>query len=214
MELRVNRYIVLGVLFSTVWFSIEVFENFTAHHILDDFNRPGSHKSEKYRCDSSCSNDLHEVFLDEKGRVSHVFRNVTIENIEKRLLLDIPVGFTICGAARAYQALLLIRSVLVFNNEKVKFIIFADNEAKLTLQEKLSLWPQNLLARVVLDFRKAEFPSSERNTGLRETFRTCSSHRLFYPVIILIDTEVKYILNIFSECVVEFTSRCRRSSLS
>jgi len=72
---------------------------------------------------------------------------------------------------------------LIFSHTPVKFIIFADDKATLSISDQVGKWPQQVLDRMKLDIRPITFPAGKEEEW-KKLFKPCASQRLFLPSLL------------------------------
>nr|CAG4646396.1 EOG090X097L [Macrothrix elegans] len=86
----------------------------------------------------------------------------------------------------------MIKSALVFSDSLIRFIIFADENASILLNQIVKTWPLEILNRMHLDLREITFPS-EKMDEWKKLFKLCASQRLFIPSVLKEVDSVLYV---------------------
>ena len=118
--------------------------------------------------------------------VWHKFRNV--EDFDtavaaanpKQTLQEIRIVAVVCGK-RVTDTLAMIKSALIMSSCMIKFILFADESATISLKRIVTTWAENILKRMQLDLRPITFPVDKAEEW-KMLFKPCATQRLFLPV--------------------------------
>jgi len=98
---------------------------------------------------------------------------------------EINIAIVVCGN-RVDETLVSMKSALIFPfpSLTINFIIFADDEAAVTIGERVGKWPSQALNRMKLDVRPITFPAGKEEEW-KKLFKPCASQRLFLPSLLL-----------------------------
>lgn len=97
---------------------------------------------------------------------------------------EINIAAVVCGN-RVNETLILMKSALIFSHTPIKFIIFADDKATVSISERVGKWPHEVLDRMKLDVRPITFPAGKEEEW-KKLFKPCASQRLFLPVSVTV----------------------------
>ena len=98
----------------------------------------------------------------------------------KQIPRAINIAVVVCGD-RVNETLVLMKSALIFSHTFIRFIIFADDKATVSIDERVGKWPSEVLDRMKLDIRPITFPAGKEEEW-KKLFKPCASQRLFLPV--------------------------------
>jgi len=101
----------------------------------------------------------------------------------KQIPRAINIAVVVCGD-RVNETLVLMKSALIFSHTFIRFIIFADDEATVSIDERVGKWPSEVLDRMKLDIRPITFPAGKEEEW-KKLFKPCASQRLFLPSLLL-----------------------------
>ncbi|XP_065197901.1 glucoside xylosyltransferase 2-like [Sycon ciliatum] len=107
------------------------------------------------------------------------------------------VGCVICGD-RVPEALVMMKSGVVFSTSPLTFHIFTEDNLKKDLSKELNKWPDVEKQRVTYKFHPIKYPDTEDSKTWRETFKPCATMRLFIPTttdidsLIYLDTDILF----------------------
>ena len=113
------------------------------------------------------------------------FRNVEdsatmSESNPKQQVQEIRIVAVVCGN-RVSDTFVMMKSALIMSSCMIKFILFADEAATISLKRTVSNWPENILKRMRLDLRPITFPVDKAEEW-KMLFKPCATQRLFLPV--------------------------------
>lgn len=101
----------------------------------------------------------------------------------EKTLPALAISFVLCGD-RLQEALTLAKSAILFQLKyPLKLYIFADDEHKQSLEEKLSYWQVLRHHSFTFEILNLQFPKSMENEW-KTLFRKCACQRLFIPDIL------------------------------
>ena len=143
-------------------------------------------------------NSRNSVEVDLPSPVSRLAHPTVSSNAppKQRSVREINIAVVVCGN-RVNETLVLMKSALIFSHTPVKFIIFADDKATLSISDQVGKWPQQVLDRMKLDIRPITFPAGKEEEW-KKLFKPCASQRLFLPVSTL------QILILIAKCILLF----------
>ena len=98
----------------------------------------------------------------------------------KQTLQEIRIVAVVCGK-RVTDTLAMIKSALIMSSCMIKFILFADESATISLKRIVTTWAENILKRMQLDLRPITFPVDKAEEW-KMLFKPCATQRLFLPV--------------------------------
>jgi UDP-xylose:glucoside alpha-1,3-xylosyltransferase len=88
----------------------------------------------------------------------------------------------------------MVKSVLLFTNQRVHFHIVAEDEHQDKIKKTFESFPGNVKEHFQFTIYNLSFPSGEDWKKWKKLFKTCASQRLFLPVII--SEKINNVLNV------------------
>jgi len=125
-----------------------------------------------WKCDLNKDEKL-QIFdhlHDNKREDSLAIKNMTIVSIA-------------CGAGNRSELVVnMMKSAMILSNISINFVVFSDNETRISVMDLIKNWPKYVLDRVRVDIRPIKFPPNTTEEFMKRPFQPCAAQKLFFPV--------------------------------
>ncbi len=112
---------------------------------------------------------------------------------------EIHIAFAACGD-RLDEALVMVKSAVLFTRRHLTFHIFADDTLRPQFQERLAAWPARARERFRVELYPISYPGVEDEAKWRALFKPCATQRLFMPYLVrgteralYVDTDILFL---------------------
>lgn len=112
---------------------------------------------------------------------------------------EVHIAFAACGD-RIEEALVMVKSAVLFTRGHLTFHIFADDTLRPQFQERLAAWPERARQRFTVELYPISYPGVEDVEKWRALFKPCATQRLFMPYLVrgteralYVDTDILFL---------------------
>ena len=96
---------------------------------------------------------------------------------------------------RLEETMNMVKSILIFTNQQVRFHIVAERDLQHEVQRKFESFPGNVKQHFQFTIYNLSYPPGEDEVAWKKLFKTCASQRLFLLVILCLHIQLYQLAN-------------------